>query len=187
MMNVLGRSRHAARSNFSVAHLEFTAADLDRLDQLEELTAHYQTRSRLQNLNAVAYMDYSEGENILPTLELLITLFPFAVAAAVLIGAIAPILILLRLAKEAAVLRAIGTTKVRSRAMLGLEQLILCVLGIMLAIAGLLVLNNEEFAKSAGVVFLCTALYFVAYAIAVITTTVQITRRKVLDLLQVRE
>lgn len=137
---------------------------------------------------AVSYnLDTTELDNIKRVRDMLIQLFPIAVAVAVLIGLIAPVLIIMQSAKEAAILRIFGTTKLRARCMLAFEQIGLCVFGLTLAGLGLLLYNFGLFVRSAGTLMLCGGLYLFGCTLAVTLASMEVTRRRVLELLQVKE
>jgi|AGTN01.2.fsa_nt_gi Predicted ABC-type transport system involved in lysophospholipase L1 biosynthesis, permease component len=139
-------------------------------------------------MEAVSYnLDTTELDNVKRVRDMLILLFPIAAAAAVLIGLIATGLIIMRSAKEAAVLRMLGTTKLRARCMLAIEQIALCVIGLAIAASGLVIYNAGLFVRSADTLALCGALYILGCAGAAAFAAESVTRRKVLELLQVKE
>ena len=119
--------------------------------------------------------------------SLLESLFPIAVAAAVLMGVFGSGLIIMQSAQESAFLRILGVTKKRACCMLALEQILLCIVGI-LFVAGILALFSlGQFARGIETIAFCWMLYFLGCACGALTAAVQVTRHKVLDLLQVRE
>lgn len=81
--------------------------------------------------------DTTELENIVRVRDMLHQLFPIAVAGAVFIGFMTPVLIIIQSAKEAALLRILGTNNLRTRCMLAFSQISLCVIGLLLADFGL--------------------------------------------------
>ena len=84
-------------------------------------------------------------------------------------------------------MRILGTTKRRSRCMLAIEQICLCILGLVIAGIGLAIYDAGLFTRSADTLILCGGLYNVACALAASTTAAMATRRKALELLQVKE
>ena len=58
--------------------------------------------------------------------------------------------VILQSAREASLLRVLGTTKRRTRAMLSLEQLFLCLAGLCLAIAALVLAEGGALTAVAG-------------------------------------
>ena len=90
-------------------------------------------------------------------------------------------------AKEAVILRILGTTKRRSRGIRAIEQIILWIIGIAIAAICLAIYDVGLFTRSAGTLVLCGSLYVLSCTLAASTTAALATRRKVLELLQVRE
>jgi len=133
------------------------------------------------------HTDTTELDNIRRVRDLLATLFPIAVTAAVLIGATVPLLIIIQSTKEAAIMRILGTTKKRTRCILAFEQILLCVIGLICAAGGLVVYNAGLFAESTPLLAVCGVLYLLGGAAAALAASVSVTSRKVLELLQVRE
>jgi len=133
------------------------------------------------------HTDTTELDNIRRVRDLLATLFPIAVTAAVLIGATAPLLIIIQSAKEAAIMRILGTTKKRIRCILAFEQILLCAVGLICAAGGLVIYNAGLFAYSAQTLIMCGVLYLFGGAAAALAAAVSVTSRKVLNLLQVKE
>ena len=132
-------------------------------------------------------MDTSEADNIYKIYRLIETLYPIAVVIAVLIGAVLPGLIIIQSAKEASILRVLGTTKRRTRVMLIFEQLILCLVGLILAFAILAVVNGSGIFGVAGFIGIYCALHFIGCTIGTTIASIVVTKRKILELLQVKE
>jgi ABC-type antimicrobial peptide transport system permease subunit len=133
------------------------------------------------------YTDVSELENVRRVRDLLTSLFPIAVTAALLIGAVVPILIIIQSSKEAAIMRVLGTTKKRTIVILALEQIILCILGIVIATGVLLIYNAGLFILSGSTLAVCALIYLVASIMAAIIAAAATTNKKALELLQVKE
>jgi len=175
------------QSPFPIGYGELILTDNDRFDELDDLLSGQIRASRNYTSMASYYLDSTELENLRRILDLLVLLFPIAVAAAVLIGFTAPGLIIMQSAKEAAIMRVLGVTKRRARCMLVFEQVGLCVVGIALAAGGLALYNSGLLARSAETLALCGALYMSGCACAALWASVQVTRRRVLVLLQAKE
>lgn len=173
--------------DFSVDYCEFTLADNKRLDELDELLAKRKMGSEFYSPNVTYYLDSGGLANIERVRGLLEALFPIAVAAAVLIGLFGPLLVIIQSAQEAAFLRILGVTKKRVRCMLVFEQIILCIGGILLVTGGLALYNSDQFVRSIETLTSCFALYFLGCVCGASAAAVQVTRHKVLVLLQVRE
>lgn len=173
--------------DFSVDYCEFTLADNKRLDELDELLAKRKIGSERYSPKVTYYLDSGGLANIERVRGLLEALFPIAVAAALLIGVFGPLLIIIQSAQEAAFLRILGVTKKRVRCILVFEQIILCLAGILLVTGGLVLYNSDQFVRSIETLRACFALYFLGCACGAFAAAVQVTRHKVLVLLQVRE
>ncbi len=143
----------------------------------------------LAQLNSEPFfdMDTSEADQVYKTYRLLETLYPLTAAVALILGAVLPGLIILQCAQEAGLLRALGTTKGRTRSMLTLEQALLCLLGLLLAGAGVCTLHRPDL----GVLFEPFGLYLAAHLLACILGSlafaVKATGKNVLELLQEKE
>ena len=139
-------------------------------------------------MEAMSYnLDTTELDNIKRVRDMLVLLFPIAVVVAALIGLAAYGLIVVQSAKEAAILRILGTTKLRVRCMLSFEQISLVVLGLLLAALGLVIYNPGLFARSTISLVLCGGLYVLCCTLSVVIASYEVTWRKVLELLQVKE
>jgi len=166
---------------------EIILADNEKISETENLLAGLKAESVPFTFSASYYTDTAELDNIRRVRDLLATLFPIAVTAAVLIGATAPLLIIIQSAKEAAIMRILGTTKKRTRCILAFEQIILCAVGLACAAGGLAVYNAGLFAESTPLLAVCGVLYLLGGAAAALVASVSVTSRKVLELLQVKE
>lgn len=173
--------------DFAVDYCEFTLADNDRLEELNTLMEKLKGVSAPYAVEVTYHIDSDGLANIERIRGLLESLFPIAVAAAVLVGVFGPLLIILQSAQEAAYMRILGVTKKRARCMLVFEQLALCVAGIILVAAGMLWYNPELFERSAETLGSCFALYFLGSVCGAASASVQVTRHSVLELLQVKE
>lgn len=172
---------------FPVEAAEFTMVDKENpqklVSYLEELA-----RDDKKYTDTLTYtMDTTELDNARRMRDMLNTLFPIAAAALILIGLIAPVMIIMQSSKEAAILRILGTTKRRSRCILAIEQIVLCVIGLAMAAIGLVIYDAGPFVRCAGTLALCGGLYLLGCALAATITAVLATRSKVLELLQVKE
>ena len=132
-------------------------------------------------------METAEADRVYQTYRLLETLYPIAFALALLLGGVLPAGVILQSAREASLLRVLGTTKRRTRAMLSLEQLFLCFLGLCLAIAALVLSQGSALTAVAGLVAAYAASHLLACAAGTEAAAVSVTRRNVLELLQVKE
>ena len=117
-------------------------------------------------------------------LILLEVIYPIAIGLAVAIGAAMSMLLMLQMAKNAAIMRVLGTTKTRAITMLCAEQLIVCFVGLLIGLGGLIGLSlgfgPTELLQLAG-------LYFAGAIVGSIAGAIIIAGKAPLDLLQVRE
>jgi len=172
---------------FTIKYSEFTLTDNDRITDFTILLEDLRAESQLITVTAEFNTELSELENIKRVRDLLVLLFPIAACGAVLIGVTASGLLFLQSAKEAAILRILGTTKKQVHLILLFEQVGLCLVGVILAAGGLMLYNLELLVKSAGTIAVCLMLYLFGYICAGLVVSVTITKRKVLDLLHVKE
>ena len=84
-------------------------------------------------------------------------------------------------------MRVLGVTKKRTRCILMFEQISLCVIGVFLAAGGLILYNSGLLVRSAETLAVCGALYLLGCVCAAYWASVQVTRRRVLELLQAKE
>ncbi len=119
-------------------------------------------------------------------LRLMAVLYPVTVAVSVLIAAGLSLLMVLQTAKEAAIMRVLGATRRKVRAMLGAEQLLLCWFGITLGVAAL-ALTREGAAPITLAYFIYAALYFAGSVFGAVLGVILITNRMPLEMLQVKE
>ena len=132
-------------------------------------------------------METQEADRIYQTYRLLELLYPIAFALALILGGVLPAGVILQTAREASLLRVLGTTKRRTRAMLSLEQLFLCFIGLCLAVAALVIAKGSALTAVAGLIAAYAAAHLLACAAGAEAAAVSVTRRNVLELLQVKE
>ena len=132
-------------------------------------------------------METGEADRIYQTYRLLELLYPIAFVLALILGGVLPAGVILQSAKEASLLRVLGTTKRRTRAMLSLEQLFLCLLGLCLAVAALVLSQGSALTAVAGLVAVYAAAHLLACVLGTEAAAISVTRRNVLELLQVKE
>ncbi len=172
---------------FPFTYCEFTLADNERVEDVEIMLEDMKNMGKMDAPTASFYIDTAGLMNIRRICGLLDSLFPVAVAAALLVSLFGPGLVVLQSAREAAFWRVLGVTKKRTRCMLVLEQAALCIAGIAFVAGGLLAYNAEKLARGAETLAACWALYFLGCVCGAAAVSIQVTRRKVLELLQVKE
>lgn len=172
---------------FPVGYCEFTLTDNGRLVELNALLDEQKKQGMEYAPMASFYIDAAGLENTRRVRDLLESLFPIAVAAAVLIGLFGSGLVIMQLAKEAAFLRILGVTKKRARCMLVLEQIFLCIIGIGFVADILALFESGGFAKSMGTLAVCWLLYLLGCVCGTAVAAAQVTGGRILELLQVKE
>ncbi|MCL2322707.1 MAG: hypothetical protein FWC47_11475 [Oscillospiraceae bacterium] len=172
---------------YTIKNCEFTIADNTKIKEAQDFVSTLETRSRRIAYYAKSSLDKAELDNITKTMKLLKALFPVSVVVAVIIGLFASGLSIMQSSKEVAVLRVLGTTKKRTRCMLIFEEIILCMLGIAVAMVGLVMYNIDLFSQSAETIIFCIILYFLGCLCAIIFIAYFVTKNKVLEILQVKE
>lgn len=173
---------------FPFRYCEFVLADNEKLDELRSMMDDHQKRSQRQYApNAFYHVDSESLENVIRIRDLLVALFPVAAAAAVLIGMFGSGLVIIQSAQEASFLRVLGVTKKRVRCMLVFRQIFLCAVGTVIAAGGLYLFAPEMSARSAQTLAACFGLYFAGCVFGAAAAAVHVTRRRVLELLQVKE
>ena len=141
----------------------------------------------LTGKQAVFSMETAEADRVYQTYRLLELLYPIAFALALILGGVLPAGIILQSAKEASLLRVLGTTKRRTRVMLSLEQIFLCLLGLCMAVAALVLTKGNALTAVAGLIAVYAAAHLLSCVVGTEAAAVSVTRRNVLELLQVKE
>jgi len=126
-------------------------------------------------------MDTSKIENVRNNIDLMNMLYPIMVAAVLVIGAFLCIMLIIQTSKDIAIMRVLGTPKRTVRGILVSEQMLLCILGIVLA--GIVLAIRGVFADML-VVF---GLYIVVIFLAALVSSAAATRKSPLALLQTKE
>lgn len=119
--------------------------------------------------------------------RLMKVLYPVTAALSVLIAIGVSVLLLFQSAKEMAALRAMGCTRRRVGAMFSCQQGLLCLLGILLGLAALAALRGGMEGVCKGKTLLCAGLYFLGAMLGAVAASFGLTRRKPMELLQIKE
>ena len=168
--------------NTTMQVAEFTLGDNDCEDEMRNYAETVAART-----SAIFSMDTRKIENLRVTLRILDTLFPVAVAAAMLIGAFLCCLAVLQSSKEASIMRVLGTTKSKTRSMLSLEQVLLGAAGLAVGVCAMLIYKGRELSVVANRAALFAALYVAAILLSSAICSTLVTRRSALELLQTKE
>ena len=172
---------------FPVSFCEFTLADNTKIMEMNNLLEELKAGSIRYSPAAYYHIDSDLLDNMKRIRDLLVALFPIALAAAVLIGLFGSGLLILQSAQEAAFLRILGVTKKRVRCMLIFEQIFLCIVGIVLVSGVLATFSPGQFMRSTQTLAFCWLIYFLGSVCGVFVAALQVTRHKLLELLQVKE
>jgi len=158
---------------------EATVADNNLVDEYREFGQELAGGSVTEGVMFV--MDTSKLENLRNTLRLVEMLYPIAVVVTLVIGAFLCGLIIVQTSKDIAIMRVLGTSKAKTRTILVLEQMILCIVGII--IAGIILYIRGALTQMLWV--------FSAYALVILLASIiasmAATRKNVLELLQTKE
>ncbi len=132
-------------------------------------------------------MDTSEADRIYRIYRLIETLYPITVAAALLLGTLLPVLMILQEQQEAAILRALGWSKKLTIRRLTLEQAVLCLAGLLLAVAALFAVNGLGFLGVILVPLLYVIAHFALCVGASAAISASILQKSPMRLLQAKE
>ena len=130
--------------------------------------------------NPSLYLDTAEADRIRKMANLLSTLYPIALGVALLLGGVLPGLMVLQNSRETAILRVLGMSRRRVCAMLTGEQVLLCILGLILGVAA-------AFFLGAGWELTYPGLHLAACLIGSIIFAWVSTGKDLLSLLQAKE
>ncbi len=172
---------------FPMGNCEFRLADNEMLDDVNALLEEEKNNSLKYTSLAYYHIDSDSLKNIRRVCDLMELLFPAAVAAVMLIGLFGSFLIILQSAKEAAFLRILGVSKMRTRCLIALEQTIICLIGIVIATGGIALLGRHLFLESIRTLAICYGLYMMAFICGAVAASVYVTRHGILRLLQGKE
>jgi len=159
--------------------VEATVADNNLVDEYREFGQKLAGGSVTEGVMFV--MDTSKLENLRNTLRLVEMLYPIAVVVTLVIGAFLCGLIIVQTSKDIAIMRVLGTSKAKTRTILVLEQMILCVIGIIISAV---VLYTRRALMQMLWVF---GVYAIVILLASIVASVAASRKNVLELLQTKE
>ena len=125
------------------------------------------------------------------SIELMEVLYPVTLVLSLLVAVGIAVLFVMTSAKEAAIMRVLGTSKLRSRVMLALQTAFTSAAGLLIGLAGVLAYTGrtrpELLAGLVGASALCAVLYLLAAIIGAAASSTVVTSKNPLELLQVRE
>ncbi len=172
---------------FPVNYCEFTLADNGRLIELNNLLEEQKRKGTEYSPAATYHINSDLLEHTKRMNNLLVSLFPIAMAAALLIGLFGSGLVILQSAQEAAFLRILGVTKGRVRRTLVMEQAFLCIIGTALVAGVLALFAPELFERSADTLASYWGLYLAGCILGAFVAAAEVARHKALALLQMKE
>jgi ABC-type antimicrobial peptide transport system permease subunit len=120
-------------------------------------------------------------------ISLLQVLYPVLIAVSVLIGAGLCFLLLVQAAKEAAILRMLGTTKTAVRLTLISEPFLLSIIGVIIGLVAFRFLWTGSGLVLAGPLLLGAGLYLAGVLVGLVIGAISVTSKKPMELLQVKE
>jgi len=126
-------------------------------------------------------MDTSKLDSVCNNIELMDTLIPITTIAVMVIGAFLCSLIIVQASKDIAIMRVLGTSKSKIRTIIVSEQMILCVVGFV--IAGIVLAIRRVLMQ----LFWVFGAYALVILLASIVVSVTVSRKNVLELLQTKE
>ena len=162
----------------------FILNDYHDADRVRQMAAEIQYTAKKP---PVFTMDTSDADRIYRVYRLIETLYPLTVAAALILGTLLPVLMILQEQKETAILRALGWSKRLTIRRLTLEQAALCLAGLVLAIFALFAVNGLGFL---GVILVPLVYVIVHFALCVIVSaaiSASILQKSPMRLLQTKE
>ena len=174
-------------NNEIIDYAEYTLTSPEYAEAFRLFTEPKITGPAVGDVGSPFVMDTSEADNMLGRVKLLDAVYPIAAAIAVVISGLFPGLSTMQSGKEAAIMRSLGTTKKRARVILVLEQSALCLIGFLCAAILLPVVNGASMSSFAGAIGIYAAVQFAACVAGALIFAVVATRRRVLELLQVKE
>ena len=170
------------RNDTQLDYVEFRIPDNSRAQEMkqrgEELT---------HNRPGAFSIDIEKLESVERTAALLETLYPIVIALALVIGAALCALLVMQTGKDAAIMRAQGTTKRMTRSMLAVEQIILGAIGALLGMLVMLAWKRGDFSAIAVQAGLFAGAYALILIFSSYISAAFATRKNILELLQTRE
>jgi ABC-type lipoprotein release transport system permease subunit len=160
--------------------LSATARQLTGIVRMRDSGDTERTQMRMLVHDDALRMNAAPMEGVL---SLLTVLYPVLLAVSVLIAAGLALLMAMQSTKNAALLRVLGTTKLRVSAILCVEQVAVCIAGLSVGLAAVFVLFDSDMRQ----LFVNAGLYLGGALIGSAIAAWRITAKKPLELLQVKD
>ena len=167
----------SAFPDLKVEYALYTLRDYGDIQAFREI---FLAETAREKGNPSLYLDTAEADRVHRMAGLLNTLYPIAVGIALLLGGVLPGLMVLQNSRETAILRVLGMSRERVCAMLTGEQVLLCVVGLILGVAA-------TFFLGAGWELTYPGLHLAACLIGSIIFAWVSTGKDLLSLLQAKE
>ena len=149
---------------------------------------HYSDQLLLTALDPPTFrMDTSDADRIYRAYRLIENIYPLMFGAALILGTVLPVLMILQEQKEAAILRALGWSKKLTIRRLTMEQALLCLAGLALAIIALFAVNGLGFLGVIVVPLVYVIAHFSLCVGASAAISASILQKSPMRLLQVKE
>jgi len=174
-----------SRSPYTTARFTIDPARNREIDSFREIIEPFLGGNRFGTI-ILAVNDDIIHDVILPmeqNLSLLRVLYPIAIAVAFALGVGMALLAMLQNAKNAAIMRALGKPKFKTQLTLCAEQIIVCFVGVLGALLGLIVFG----AAFALTPFVLAGMYVVGVVLGSAVGAFVISAKTPIELLQVRE
>ena len=171
-------------SKFELNIAEYTLADYHRAAEFKE----YMREQLDQSWSSVQFtMDTSYADRMYKIHRLIESLYPLAVAAALLLGGVLPGLIVLHGSKEISILRALGVRAKDCVVLYTLSQVLCALAGLVLGIAAVLVALRPELSEVIVPFAIYLAAHLAACALGSGIFAWLCARKRVLEQLQAKE
>ena len=188
-----GQTLCGGKLSYTKAHVTLDPSLNRQLDQFEAVVTEIAGRQDTNKLQPVIW-DEELRQAVAPlegSIQLMRALYPVTLVLSLLCAAGVAALFIMTSAKEAAILRVQGTTKLRTQVILGLQQAVACSVGLAAGLTGVLLYVGSArptmlggVAASSG---LCALGYLAAAVIGSVSSASVVTGRHPLEMLQVKE
>ena len=175
------------------AHFELDPSRNRELDQFRAKMARILDENRGMSLRALLWDEELKQavEPLEDSVVLMRLLYPAAIVLSILVAAGVSTLFVMLSAKEAAILRVQGTTKLRMVLMLSMQQVFTCFAGLTIGLTGILLYiggtRPDLLPGIAPGTAVCAAAYLAAGVLGAIASSAAVTGKNPLEMLQVKE
>ena len=191
--NSVAEAMAGERMHYLQAHFELDPSRNRELDQFRAKMARILDENRGMSLRALLWDEELKQavEPLEDSVVLMRLLYPAAIVLSILVAAGVSTLFVMLSAKEAAILRVQGTTKLRMVLMLSMQQVFTCFAGLAAGLTGTLFYiggtRPDLFATIIPGEAVCAGLYLTAGIVGAAASSVVAARKNPLEMLQVKE